>query len=323
MENFIFALNATIPVFSMILLGFFLQKIHFLNEPFNQTANAYVFRCALPVSLFLSIAEMDFYSDFDLTFCLFCFLGTSLMFMGVWAAAWLLMKDKGQVGAFSQASVRSSAAVLGIAFATNIYGNTGMVPMMIMSAVPFFNIYSVLILSFSPQVGENGQLLPATHGMEAVKKACVNVAKNPLILGILAGVPFALLQIKIPMMLDSALLRSISATATPIALLVVGASFSGSEALKRLKGAAVSSFIKLFFLPAVFLPLAASFGFRDSQMIAILIMSGSPTTVSCFIMAKNMKADSVLTSNAILLSTLLSAVSITLWLFFMRALCWI
>ena len=283
MENFIFALNATIPVFLMILLGFFLQKIHFLNEPFNQTANAYVFRCALPVSLFLSIAEMDFYSDFDLTFCLFCFLGTSLMFMGVWAAAWLLMKDKGQVGAFSQASVRSSAAVLGIAFATNIYGNAGMVPMMIMSAVPFFNIYSVLILSFSPQVDENGQLLPAARGMEGVKKACVNVAKNPLILGILAGVPFALLQLEIPMMLDSAL-RSIA---------------------------------------AVFLPLAASFGFRDSQMIAILIMSGSPTTVSCFIMAKNMKADSVLTSNAILLSTLLSAVSITLWLFFMRALCWI
>ena len=58
-------------------------------------------------------------------------------------------------------------------------------------------------------------------------------------------------------------------------------------------------------------------------MIAILIMSGSPTTVSCFIMAKNMKADSVLTSNAILLSTLLSAVSITLWLFFMRVLRWI
>ena len=49
MENFIFALNATIPVFLMILLGFFLQKIHFLNEPFNQTSNAYVFRCALPV----------------------------------------------------------------------------------------------------------------------------------------------------------------------------------------------------------------------------------------------------------------------------------
>ena len=322
MQNFIFALNATIPVFLIILLGFFLQKIHFLNEPFNKTADSYVFRCALPVSLFRSIAGMDFYSDFDPVFCLFCFWGTTIMFMGIWALSWIFMKDKGQVGAFSQASVRSSAAVLGLAFATNIYGDAGMVPMMIMSAVPFFNIYSVLILSFSPQVDAQGNLLPSAHGMAAVKKACINVVKNPLILGILAGVPFALLQIKVPAMLDSAL-SSIGGTATPIALLVIGASFSGSEALKRLKPAFVSSFIKLFILPAAFLPLAALFGFRDSQMIAVLIMAGSPTTVSAFIMAKNMKADSVLTSNAVLLSTLLSAVSITLWLYFMRALGWI
>ena len=296
MENFIFSLNATVPVFLVILLGFFLQKIHFLNEPFNKTANAYVFRCALPVSLFRSIAEMDFYSDFNLTFCLFCFVSTTVMFFTIWAAAWIFMKDKGQVGAFAQAAARSSAAVLGIAFATNIYGNAGMVPLMIMSAVPFFNIYSVLILSFSPQVDENGHLLPTAHGMDAVKKACVNVAKNPLILGILAGVPFALLQIKIPTMLDSAL-NSIGGTATPI--------------------------VKLFLLPAIFLPLAAMFGFRDSQMIAIMIMAGSPTTVSCFIMAKSMKADSVLTSNVVLLSTVLSACSITFWLYLMRAFGWI
>ena len=83
------------------------------------------------------------------------------------------MKDKGQVGAFAQASARSSAAV------------------------PFFNVYSVLILSFSPQVDEEGHLLPASHGMEAVKKACINVAKKPLILGILAGLPFSLLRIQV------------------------------------------------------------------------------------------------------------------------------
>ena len=190
------------------------------------------------------------------------------------------------------------------------------------AAVPFFNVYSVLILSFSPQVDEEGHLLPASHGMEAVKKACINVAKNPLILGILAGLPFSLLRIQVPVMLDSAL-SSIGGTATPIALLVVGASFSGSEALKRWKSAAVSSLVKLFLLPAVFLPLAAVLGFRDSQMIAILIMAGSPTTVACFVMAKNMKADSVLTSNAVLLSTLLSALSITFWLYWMRAFGWI
>ena len=230
MENFIFALNATVPVFLVIALGFFLQKVHFLNDAFNKTANEYVFRCALPVSLFRSIAGMDFFSEFDPGFCLFCFLGTTVMFLGIWAAAWCFMKDKGQVGAFAQASARSSAAVLGIALAVNIYGDAGMAPMMIMSAVPFFNVYSVLILSFSPQVDEEGHLLPASHGMEVVKKACINVAKNPLILGILAGLPFLLLRIQVPVMLDSAL-SSIGGTATPIALLVVGASFSGSETL--------------------------------------------------------------------------------------------
>lgn len=318
MDNFVFALNATVPVFILIALGAFLQKIRFLNEPFNKTADAFVFRCALPVSLFCSISGMDFYADFDLRFCLFCFLGTTAMFLGTWAAAWLLMKDRGQVGAFAQASARSSAAILGVALANNIYGNAGMVPMMIMSAVPFFNIYSVLILSFSAQVDENGNLLPGAHGLDAVKKACLNVAKNPLILGILAGLPFSLLRISIPVMISSAL-SSIGAMATPLALLVVGASFSGSEALKRWKSAAVSAFVKLLLLPAIFLPLAAACGFRESQMIAVLIMCGSPTTVACFIMAKNMRADSVLTSNAVLLSTLLSAPTITLWLYLLKS----
>ena len=322
MENFTFALNATIPVFLVIALGYVLQRVHFLNDAFNKTANEFVFRCALPVSLFRSIAGMDFYSEFDLGFCLFCFLGTTVMFLGIWAAAWFFMKDKGQVGAFAQASARSSAAVLGIALAVNIYGDAGMVPMMIMSAVPFFNVYSVLILSFSPQMDDEGHLLPAARGLGAVKKACVNVAKNPLILGILAGLPFALLRVKVPAMLDSAL-SSIGATATPIALLVVGASFSGGEALKRWKGAAVSSLVKLFLLPGIFLPLAAMLGFRNSQMIAILIMTGSPTAVASFVMAKNMHADGVLTANAVLLSTVLSAVSITIWLYLMKTLGWV
>ncbi len=322
MDNFIFSLNATVPVFLMILLGYFLQRIGFLNAPFNKTANEYVFRCALPISLFRSIAGMDFYSDFDPKFCLFCFAVTTVMFFGIWGASWLLLKDKGQIGAFAQASVRSSAAILGVTIAVNIYGSSGMVPMMIMSSVPFFNVYSVLILSFSPQVDENGHLIPASKGGGAVKKACLNVIKNPLILGILAGLPFSLLRLQVPTMIDSAL-ASVGGTASPIALIVVGASFSGGEALTRWKPAVVSSLIKLVLLPALFLPLAVWLGFRQSELIAILIMAGSPTTVACYVMAKNMGGDGVLTANVVLLSTLLSSVTITGWLYLMVSLGWI
>lgn len=303
----------------MILLGWFLNRVGILNEGFQKAGNRYVFQCALPVSLFQSISQMDLYSDFRPGFCLFCFAATTVMFLGIWAAAWLAIKDRRLVGAFAQAAARSSAAILGVAFATNIYGDAGMVPMMIVAAVPFFNIYAVLILSFSPQSDEAGNLLPpAENRWAAVKSACLNVLRNPIILGILAGVPFALLRVSLPTALNSAL-DMVGGTASPVALLVVGASFSGGEALTRLKPALAASFIKLFLLPAIFLPLAAALGFRNSEMVAILIMVGSPTTVACYVMAKNMRGDGVLTSNCVVLTTVLSSVSITLWLFFLRS----
>jgi predicted permease len=318
MDNFIFAVNATLPVFFVILIGWFLRQIGLLNDAFTKVGDQYVFKCALPVSLFLSVSEMDFYSDFNPQFCLFCFLVTTVMFFGVWGLTSLLMKDRSMIGAFSQAATRSSAAILGIAIATNIYGSSGMVPMMIVAAVPFFNIYSVLILTFSPHVDEAGHLLPpSTDGGSMVKKACLNVIKNPIIIGILLGLPFALLRIQLPVLITKTL-DMVGGTATPIALLVVGASFSGSEALKKWKPAVVATVIKLLLLPALFLPLAAWLGFRNSELVAILIMVGSPTTVSCYVMAKNMHNDGVLTSNCILLATLFSSLSITFWLFILR-----
>ena len=222
MDSFVFALDTTMPVFLVILLGWFLRRVGILNEGFCKPADQYVFKCALPVSLFLSIAKMDVYSDFDPLFCLFCFTVTAIVFLGVWALTSRLMKDKALVGEFSQAAVRSSAAILGVALNTNIYGDAGMVPMMVLSAVPFFNVYAVLILQFSPHTDENGRLIPPErNGAAAVRCALVNVVKNPIILGILLGVPFSLLRVKLPGILASTL-STIGGTATPVALLAVG-----------------------------------------------------------------------------------------------------
>ena len=59
-------------------------------------------------------------------------------------------------------------------------------------------------------------------------------------------------------------------------------------------------------------------GFTGSAMIAILIMVGSPTTVSCYVMARNMGYKGVLTSSVVMLATVLSSVSLTLWIFLLR-----
>lgn len=311
MENFIFSLNATAPVFLVMILGWILMRIHFFNDEFVRTADKYVFKAALPVLLFQDIATAEITEVLDVRFILFCMISTILMFLAVWLFSWLFIRDRSMVGAFAQASARGSAAILGIAFVQNIYGNSGMAPLMIVSAVPFYNILSVVILTFHSR--EQAGLDKKAQ----IQKACVNVAKNPIIWGILAGLPFALLHIQIPAIPAKAI-TYVANTATPIALLTIGAGFQGSKALAKWKPALAASLIKLLVLPAVFFPFALYFGFRGSELMAILIMLASPTTVSCYIMAKNMGNDEVLTSSVVVLATLLSSVTLTGWVYFLR-----
>jgi predicted permease len=322
MADFIFSLNATLPIFLIMVLGWFLMRIGLFTKEFNKVADKYVFKVALPVLLFKDIATADIRSDFNLTFVLFCMITTTIMFLAIWGLSYIFIKDKTQVGAFAQASARGSAAVLGIAFINNIYGNSGMAPLMIVSAVPLYNILSVIILTFSADMGKEAQKNKLTDNVSNskgsnIKKACINVVKNPIIIGIFLGLPFSIFGISIPPIPLKAV-TSIAQTATPIALLVVGAGFEGAKAIKKIKLTAVATFIKLVLLPLIFFPFAIAFGFRGSELVAILVMLGSPTTVTCYIMAKNMGNDEVLSSSIVVMATLLSSVTLTGWIFVLK-----
>ena len=83
MDNFIFSLEATMPVFLVMVVGYFLRRIGMLNESFCAVANKYVFKVALPLLLFKDIAETDLRTDFNLTFVLYCMIVTTVMFLGI------------------------------------------------------------------------------------------------------------------------------------------------------------------------------------------------------------------------------------------------
>ena len=316
MDNFIFSLNVTIPIFLVILLGYILRKIGLINENFVSIANKYVFKCALPVMLFQDIAFTDTLRSAKGSFVLFCALVTIAMFLLVWLCSYVFLKDKSLVGAFAQAGARGSAAILGVAFVENISGSAGMAPLMIVSAVPFFNILSVIILTFSADLNKSAGE-KKSHGA-VIKKSLFNIVTNPIIIGILLGIPFALLNVKFPA-IATRTMNYVARTATPVALIAIGGGFDKQEATRRVKPAIWASLIKLVILPAVFLPLAVLFHFASSEMVAILIMLASPTTVSCYIMAVNMENDGPLTSNVILLTTIFSSVTLTGWIFILRS----
>lgn len=313
MENFIFSVNVTIPIFLVMVLGWLLRQIGMLDEHFVTVANRFNFKVTLPFMLFRDISGVDIRAIFDLKYVLFCALASTACFWLIWGGVKLFLKDKSMRGAFVQASFRSSAAVMGLAFIQNIYGSSAMGPLMIVGAVPLYNIYSVIVLTFEGNDAAEGR------GTDKIKKACINILKNPIIIGIFLGMIAALLKIPFPTIMDKSI-NTVAQMATPLALIVIGAGFEGRKALAKIKPTIAASMIKLVVQPLIFLPVAAWLGFSGEKMIAILIMLASPTTPSCYIMAKSMKNDDVLTASIIVTTTLLAAFTLTFWIFVLRTL---
>ena len=81
--------------------------------------------------------------------------------------------------------------------------------------------------------------------------------------------------------------------------------------MTKIKPTIFASLIKLVILPALFIPIAIFLGFRDGALAAIILMLGAPATPTCYIMAKQMKNDETLSSSIIVMTTLLSAFSLT------------
>lgn len=310
MENLVFSLNATVPVFLMMLLGLLFKKIGWIDDGFASKMNKFVFMVPLPVLVFHDLAAVDFTEVWDTRFVLFC-LGATVISIAVSTGLSYVWKDKSIQGEFIQASYRSSAALLGIAFIQNIYGSAGMAPLMIIGSVPLYNMMAVLVLSL---------FHPERRGFDrkVIGQTCRGIVKNPIIIGIAAGLVWSGLKIPMPNIMEKTV-QSIAGVATPMGLMAMGASFDIKKACAKVRPSLAAAFIKLIGFCIIFLPIAVQMGFREEKLIAILVMLGSATTVSCFVMAKNMGHEGILSSSVVMLTTVFSAFTLTGWLYLLKS----
>ena len=310
MNDLMFSLNATVPIFLLMLLGLFFNKVGIMEEDFANKINAFVFKGPLPVMLFLDLSTVNIQEAWDTKFVFFCFVVT-ITSIAIAAFVAMLWKDKTIRGEYIQGSYRSSAALLGIAFIQNIYGTSGMGPLMIIGSVPLYNIVAVAALTiFRPGGGSLDR--------KTLKKTLIGVVKNPIILGIFAGLVWSLLSLPMPEILFKTASK-FGNTATPLGLMAMGAAFDIKKAFSEVKPAIAAAFTKLIGYCVLFLPAAAWLGFRNAELIAILVMLGSPTTVTSYVMAKNMGHEGVLSSSVVMLTTLFSAFTLTGWLYVLKA----
>lgn len=310
-ENLIFSLNATVPVFMMMIFGWFVRRVNLLDDHSTAKINGFVFKTLLPALLFSDLSTADFRAVWDSKFVVFC-ISATLISVGIAVIYSLFHRDKSERGEIIQASYRSSAAILGIAFVKNIYGEATMAGLMIVGTVPIYNIIAVTALSLtSPDRNKS------KSGRDIFLTTLKGIVTNPIILGIAVGIVWSLLKIPQPVIFSKSI-SYLANMATPLSLIALGASFKVEEAKGKLPVTLGIAFIKLVFFCTVFLPVAVKLGFRDEKLIAILVMLGSATTGSCFVMAKNFGHKGTITAFAVMLTTLFSAFTLTMWLFVLK-----
>jgi len=310
-ENLIFSLNATMPVFLVMVLGYVLHKIHWINDAFAGYLNGFVFKFALPIYLFQSLAGADFYAVWDVGLIVFSFVATalSILMMLVFARG---LKDRSLRAEFVQAGYRSSQALLGAALMQNVYSDTSALSLILIGSVPLYNVTAVVLLTL--MAPEGGHLDRKTLG-----RTLKGIVTNPIILSIAVGMVWSLLRIPQPLLLQR-VVSSIAPTATPLGLIALGASIDLKKAVSCWKPTLAATVLKLVGFAAVFLPAAVWLGYRETTLLALLVMLASPTTISSFPMARSMGHDGTLTSGTVVLTTVCSAFTFTGWLYFLKTL---
>lgn len=310
MENLLFALNAVLPVFLLIMTGIFLKRINILDDQFIAKSSKLVFKAVLPALVFQNVSSADFSQVFDGREILYIVLIVTGGFLFIYFISGFFIKDGTQRGAFVQGAFRTNVAIVGLGIISNVFGETGVAKTAIalVFIFPMYNIYAVLALILPLKKGTAG----------AGKKILMAIVTNPLIIAVVIALPFSLFSVKTEGPFFD-YLGYLSRMTLPLALLGVGGSLSFSSFKKSFLLAFSASFIKLVIYPFIVVLILIAAGFRGEPLGVIFIMLGCPTAVSSYVMAEAMGSDSDLAAGIILLTTLGSVLTIGIGLFLMKS----
>jgi len=317
MSSFLFSINCVFPLFLIIMLGWALKDRGVINRTVVNALNTIAFNVTLPLLLFRDIATANFGELFAPVFILYAIVGSFLTFGITWVLAEVFIKDKTTIGSFVQGSYRGNYAIIGLFLISSVLGHTGKGALITAFAVPLYNVLAVVVLSARSKSSQKIKL----------KKTLLNIVKNPLIIGILAGVPFSVFHIPLFSLPET---KSIAGTihyllniTNPIALLAIGASISKTTMKGSLPKAFAATVIKIIISPAIFTGIAyrlrEPLGFNGEDLLVLFIMFGVPTAVASFIMASKMNNDENLAANIVLLTTLLSIFTLTFGLYLFKS----
>lgn len=323
MESLIFAFDSVSPIIMTVVVGYFLKKIGLMSADFAKSANKLVFKVFLPAMLFLNIYGIDNLKLVDLGYVLYSLVALILIFAISIPLVIRITDKKSCRGALLQGVFRSNYALIGIPLASSLFPGEGAAVATLLSAfmIPAFNILAVVGLSIFNNDGEKPNF----------KKVLRGIAKNPLILSILAGlvalgIRYILMSMGISFRISQipaiwSTMKYLSNIATPLALLVLGAQFEFSAISSLRREIIAGTLLRSLIVPILGIGVAYLL-FRDSfggaQFAALVAVFCTPVAVSSVPMAQEMGADVELAGQLVVFTTISSAFTVFLASFILK-----
>lgn len=302
MEGLTLGFTVVFPLAVLMVLGYGLRRLKVIDSHAAGVMNRLVFTVFLPVLLFYNIYETELAEAFDGRLLAFAVIGVVILFGVLVAVVPLFEKDGRRRGVLVQGIMRSNFVLFGLPVTMSLLGEggAGVTSIAIAVVVPLFNVLSVVAL----ELYRGGRI--------SWRRTLRGIVTNPLILASVAGVLVLVSGLRLPGFVETTL-RDISRVATPLALIVLGASFEVRAVRANTAALVWGVLCRLLVVPGVFVTAAVLLGFRGASLVTVLTMFASPTAVSSFTMAQQMGADGELAGQLVVFTTLFSILSMFLF----------
>lgn len=304
-----FVVNTLAPVFLLIALGAVLLRTGFLTPELSKGVNRLAYWVALPALLFQSTAAAGAMTGGGRL--ILATIGAMIAIVALaLLASRLLRMPAIAAGTFVHVCVRGNVSFVGLPVVFYVLEATGgpqtaaLKSAAVLTLAPFILAQNIIAFSalLAGRHASGGRLL-RTIGREIVT--------HPLLIAIALGLAVGWSGWQLPVALDRSL-RSLGAVALPVTLLGIGASLMTVPIRGRRQIALLASAIKLVVLPLTGYALGSWLGLARLELLFALVYLGCPTGASSFTVVAEMGGDEPMASTAIVLSTLLSAVTLAL-----------
>lgn len=298
------SLAVSLPIFGWVILGLLLYRFGILSESLNAVLSRLSFNFGLPLMLFAGAAQVDYTTLRDANYLLAGVVATLLTLCLAWVYSGWRSHPRASQGIFVQAAFRSNLAIVGVALTYSAYGERGPVlaalPIAVMTVL--YNVLAVWVL---------GATLGSSTRWSTV---LLGIARNPLIIGISAGIAVSVFEISLPFE-PGPLSAGLSAFFLPLMLVCIG----GSLTLSRLYRSGVVSWEacvwRLCISPLLCVTLALGMGVRGEELGVLFLLISSPVAAASYVMVVAAKGDGILAANMVVLTTLMSVLTITVGFF--------